>query len=130
LLQRATAAVEGIDGDCVYAGFSMGTAPAQVLALTRPNARGVVLMHGALPLQMLGMDRWPDNLPAQIHFAEEDPGMDLSVPQTLASSCESTNVQLFRYAGRGHLFADEGTADYEAAHAELMLTRVQAFLRQ
>ncbi|AKU95572.1 Dienelactone hydrolase [Labilithrix luteola] len=132
LLQRATAAVEAIEGpedNRVYAGFSMGAAPAQMLALTRPNARGVVLMHGSLPLQMLGMDRWPDRLPAQIHFAEDDPGMDLAVPQTLASASASSDVQLFRYAGRGHLFADEGSADYDAAHAELMLTRVLTFLR-
>lgn len=128
LLERATVAVGGIEGDRIYAGFSMGAAPAQMLALTRPNARGVLLMHGALPLQMLGMNRWPENLPAQIHFAEEDPWMDLSVPETLASG--SSDVQLFRYAGRGHLFADEGSADYEAAHAELMLTRVLTFLRR
>lgn len=128
LLQRATAAVEGIEGDTFYAGFSMGAAPAQMLAMTRPGARGVVLMHGALPLQMLGMDRWPENLPAQIHFAEEDPWMDLSVLQGLASA--SSDVQLFRYAGRGHLFADEGSPDYEAAHADLMLTRVLTFVGQ
>jgi dienelactone hydrolase len=126
LLQRATAAVEGLGGELVYAGFSMGAAPAQLLALTRPKARGVVLMHGALPLQMMGVERWPNDLPGQIHFAEEDPWMDLSVPETLACS----DVEVFRYAGKAHLFADEGSPDYDAAHAELMLERVLAFLRQ
>ncbi len=123
--ERAAASVEGLGSDLVYAGFSMGAAAAQMLALTRPGARGAVLMHGALPLSMFGVDRWPDGLRVQIHFAEEDPWLDLSVPGTLASS----DVEVFRYAGQGHLFADEDTADYDPAHAKAMLTRVQAFLR-
>lgn len=126
LAQRAAAAAEGLEGEMVYAGFSIGAVAAQMLALTRPEARGVVLMHGALPLEMLGADRWPAGLPAQIHFAEADPWMDVSVPGTLASS----DVEVFCYAGKGHLFADEGSPDYDTAHDELMRARVLAFLRR
>ncbi len=126
LMQRAAMAVEGLGRDLVYAGFSMGAGPAQALALTRPETRGLVLMHGALPLEMVGVERWPAGLAAQIHFAAEDPWMDVSVPSTLASP----DVELFRYAGKSHLFADEGSPDFDSQHAELMLRRVLELLRR
>jgi dienelactone hydrolase len=125
LIERASLAVAPLGDDLVYAGFSMGTGPAQMLALTRPGARGAILMHGALPLEMLGIDRWPSGLRAQIHFAESDPWMDVTVPEALACA----DVELVRYSGSGHLFADEGSTDYDAAHAERMLRRVLELLK-
>lgn len=126
LLGRAVASVEGLESDLVYAGFSMGAAAAQMLALTRPGARGVLLMHGAIPLEMLGVERWPDGLPGQIHYAEADPWMDLSVPNAIACP----DVELFRYSGQSHSFADEDSPDYVPDHAQSMLARVRAFLRR
>ena len=126
LFERASASVEGLGNDLVYAGFSLGASAAQVLALTRPGARGVVLMHGVRPISTLGLGRWPTGLPAQIHFAEEDPWIDPAVAEALSSS----DVEVFRYSGKGHLFADEDSSDYDAGHAERMLSRVLAFLRR
>ena len=40
---RRAAASEGLDGPVVYAGFSLGVLPAQMLAQTRPNAVGALL---------------------------------------------------------------------------------------
>jgi pimeloyl-ACP methyl ester carboxylesterase len=48
LIHRAQVAVEGLAAEPVYAGFSMGTGAAEVLAATRPGARGAVLVSGAL----------------------------------------------------------------------------------
>jgi dienelactone hydrolase len=46
LIHTAQLAVEGLAADIVYAGFSMGTGAAEVLAATRPGARGAVLVSG------------------------------------------------------------------------------------
>lgn len=48
---RAQAAVADLPSRTVYAGFSMGTGAAELLAATRPGARVAVLVHGALALR-------------------------------------------------------------------------------
>ena len=40
ILGRGARAVEGMSSELVYAGFSLGVLPAQMLAQTRPGARG------------------------------------------------------------------------------------------
>jgi dienelactone hydrolase len=110
----------------IYAGFSMGAAAAQFLALTRPGARGAVLMHAVLPLAAMGTGRWPD-VPVQVHASEEDPWVDAAV---LDSFAQTAAAQVFRYAGRAHLFADESSADYEPKHAEVLIERVRSFVRR
>lgn len=39
LIERGRLAAEGLPNDIVYAGFSLGAMPAQMLAQTRPGAR-------------------------------------------------------------------------------------------
>ncbi len=126
LQRRTAAAVEGLPPDLIYAGFSMGAASAQALALTRPGARGVVLMHAALPLEMLGVSSWPENLPGQIHFAEADPWVDSTVVDAIAHE----QVSVFKYPGSGHLFADDGLDEYDEASAELMFERLVEFVKR
>lgn len=126
LMRRAAKAAEVAPETSIYAGFSMGAAAAQFLAMTRPGARGAVLMHAVLPLAAMGMDRWPD-VPVQIHASDEDPWIDAAV---LDSFARVASAQVFRYAGRAHLFADESSADYEPKHAELLIERVRSFVRR
>ncbi|MCA9619859.1 MAG: dienelactone hydrolase family protein [Myxococcales bacterium] len=126
LSRRARAAVEGLPADVVYAGFSMGAAAAQALALTRPGARGVVLMHAVLPLVAFGATAWPAELRGQIHTSVEDPWVDLTVARAMAASA-TDRLQLFEYAGSAHLFADAAHADFDEAHAAAMTERVRAF---
>ena len=84
LMRRAAAAVEMTPLDSIYAGFSMGAAAAQYLALSRPGARALVLMHAVLPLAALGGAEWP-RVPVQIHASEADPGsMTSSLPTSPA----------------------------------------------
>ena len=59
LMQRAAKAAEVAPTTSIYAGFSMGAAAAQFLAVTRPGARGAVLMHAVLPLAAMGTDGGP-----------------------------------------------------------------------
>ncbi len=47
--ERGRLAAEGLTNELVYAGFSLGVMPAQMLAQTRPGAKGALLMWLALP---------------------------------------------------------------------------------
>lgn len=123
LMGRAAEAVAGLPKDVVYAGFSMGAASAQWLGATRPGARGVVLMHGVLPMQAIGIEAWPD-VPMQIHYVAGDPWVDPDVAATFENRAE-----VFAYEGGGHLFADEASPDFHEANAATLRERVRAFCR-
>lgn len=128
LARRGAAAVEHLPTDVVYAGFSLGAANAQALALTRPGARGLVLMHAALPPIAFGTTAWPTVLPTQIHATTKDPWVDreaVDAVRTLAGE----QAELFDYEGDAHLFADDDYVDFDPAMAETMLGRVRRFLR-
>ena len=132
LIERTHAAVAHLPNDLVYAGFSNGSVSAQLLAATRAGARGALLLHGCMPLEMLGPERWPDGVPVQVHVTEGDPYHDRAHEASLRESVEAVGgtFELFRYPGSAHLFADSGlAAEYDATSAELMLERVLAFLR-
>jgi dienelactone hydrolase len=131
LLRRAGAAVEGLPSELMYAGFSAGAAPAQLLAATRPGARGAVLLHGAVSLRWFELDAWPASVPVQVHFSERDPYREREEVDALASSVRAAGAayEFFEYPGDGHLFADPSLpAEYDAASAEQLWTRVLAFL--
>jgi dienelactone hydrolase len=125
LMRRAAAAVEGCPPDSIYAGFSMGAAAAQYLALSRPGARGLVLMHAVLPLAVLGGSQWPP-VPVQLHASEADPWVDEAVVAEFARTASAT---VFRYPGERHLFADPDDADYDTESADLLERRVRDFIR-
>lgn len=125
LMRRAAAAVELCPPDSIYAGFSMGAAAAQYLALSRPGARALVLMHAVLPLAALGASDWPP-VPVQVHASEADYWVDDVIVADFASAASAT---VFRYPGKRHLFADEGHADYDRASADLLERRVREFIR-
>jgi dienelactone hydrolase len=131
LMERARKAVEPLPAEAVYAGFSLGAAPAQLLAATRPGARRAILMHGALTPAMLGLPRWPP-VPVQVHYAAKDPWVDAAEVEALSRSARESGAacSVFTYEGSGHLFADEDGADYDPAAAAAMLEHVREFLRQ
>jgi dienelactone hydrolase len=124
-MQRAAKAAEVAPASSIYAGFSMGAAAAQFLALTRPGSSGAVLMHAVLPLVAMGAERWPE-VPVQVHASDGDPWVDAAV---LKSFAQTAAAQVFRYSGRAHLFADESSADYEPKHAQALIERVRSFVR-
>ncbi len=123
--QRAQNAVADLPTDLVYSGFSLGAAPAQLLAQTRPGARGAVLMHGALPSAAFAVP-WPVVVPLEIHTMRDDAWVDLPIAAALAD--ESTDGQLHLYPGSGHLFDDPDLLDYDPAASVLMRKRILSFL--
>jgi dienelactone hydrolase len=125
LMARASAAADALPPEVVFAGFSMGAAPAQFLAQTRAGAAGALLMHGCLPSSMFET-AWPASVPLSVHGAEDDPWIDFHVARELVA--EAADGELWMYPGTGHLFADSGLPEYNPVLAEHLMTRVVAWL--
>jgi dienelactone hydrolase len=130
LLARSKAAVSHFPFDVVYAGFSNGGACAELLAATRPGARGAILLHAPLPIRALGWKVWPETVPVQVHFAEKDPLRDQRVIDTLAASVRHGGAifQHYDYPCSGHLFTDPDLPTFNAAACDLTTDRVLQFL--
>jgi dienelactone hydrolase len=129
VLERGRLAAEGLPNELVYAGFSLGVMPSQMLAQTRPGARGAVLVSSAVPASKFG-GTWPDGVPLQIHMMEDDAIVrdegDLDAARQLAETVEG--AELFVYPGDKHLFIDEGIPDYDETAATFLKERVLRFL--
>ena len=130
ILERGRLAAKGLPNEIVYGGFSLGVMPAQLLAQTRPGAKGALLFHGCFPASEFG-GSWPQGVPAQIHMMDNDewalgPGGDLEAARKLAETVPG--VQLFLYPGDRHLFADNSLPDYDESAATLLKQRVLTFL--
>ena len=64
ILERGRASAEGLPDDLVYAGFSLGVMPAQLLTQTRPGARGALFFSAALPCCVAGSRCFPSGYKA------------------------------------------------------------------
>jgi dienelactone hydrolase len=128
LLERGVAAAEGLPAELVYAGFSLGVLPAQMLAQTRPGARGALLLHACMPPSEFGT-AWPDGVPVQIHAMDADEWFqeDAAAARELVDEVE--NAELYLYPGDGHLFADSSLSDFDEEAAALLKERVLAFVK-
>jgi dienelactone hydrolase len=130
IIERGRLAADGLPSDIVYAGFSLGVLPAQMLAQTRPGARGALLLHSCVPPSEFDSP-WPQGVPLQIHLMDADqwalpPNEDLDAARQLAHTVE--DAELFLYPGDRHLFADESLTDYDESAATLLKQRVLSFL--
>ena len=125
LIERGRLAAEGLPADVVYAGFSLGVMPAQMLAQTRPGAKGALLLHGCVPLSEFG-GAWPRGVPVQIHTMDADEWGDVDVAREFVETVES--AELFLYPGDQHLFTDNSLPAYEESAATLLMQRVLSFL--
>jgi dienelactone hydrolase len=125
--ERGRAAAEGLPSEIVYGGFSLGAMPAQMLAQTRPGAKGALLFSAAFPASEFG-DSWPPGVPLQIHMMEADEWAveDLPAARELVETTEG--AELFLYPGDRHLFADDSLPDYDESAATLLKQRVLDFL--
>ena len=126
--ERGRLAAESLPNEVVYAGFSLGAMPAQMLAQTRPGARGALLFSAAFPSSEFG-GPWPQGVPLQIHMMEADEwvlGGDLDAARELDKTVEG--AELFLYPGDRHLFADNSLPDFDEKAAALLTQRVLAFL--
>ena len=129
IIERGVRAVDGLPGELVYAGFSLGVLPAQKLAQTRAGARGALLFDACLPVSEFG-SAWPDGVPVQVHGMDADPFFvdegDIDAARELVAG--TGNAELFLYPGNQHLFADSSLPSYDPDAAQLLTARVLSFL--
>lgn len=117
LLKRAVlAAAPYSERGLVYAGFSLGAAIAQTLALGDRHARGLLLLHGTSDI---APNVSVDGLPVQLHVAEPDPFEpdDWLSAWYLQMRKAGADVEVYRYAGAGHLYTDPELPDHDAEAA-------------
>ncbi|MGP3970587.1 dienelactone hydrolase family protein [Streptomyces sp. 6N223] len=118
LLRRAVAAsAPHSDAGLVYAGFSLGAALAQTIALGDERARGLLLVGGTSDL---ADDASADGLPVQLHVADPDPfeTHDWLSAWYLRMRKAGADVEVFRYPGAGHLYTHAELPDHDAEAAE------------
>jgi dienelactone hydrolase len=129
VLQRGARAVEGLPAELVYAGFSLGVLPAQLLAQTRADARGALLCYSCVPVSEFGPS-WPEGVPVQVHGMDADPIFvgegDIEAARAIVD--ESPDAELFLYPGDQHYFADSTLPSYDADASALLTRRVLDFL--
>src|SRR6266545_3324620 len=110
IIERGAASAQDLPAEIVYAGFSLGALPAQMLAQTRPGAQGALLLHACVPTSEFE-SLWPDGVPLQIHTMDGDEWVELDVAHDLVA--EIKQAELFLYPGNGHLFADSSLSDFD-----------------
>ena len=125
--ERGRLAADGLPNELVYGGFSLGALPAQMLAQTRPGAKGALLFHAAFPASEFG-GAWPAGVPLQIHMMEDDEWAVEDLPAARELVETTTGAELFLYPGDRHLFADSSLPDYDENAATLLQQRVRNFL--
>ena len=131
ILARGARAVEGLPGELVYAGFSLGVLPAQMLAQTRAGARGALLFYSCIPITgEWAFGPWPDGVPVQIHGMDADPIFvgegDVNAAREIVATVD--DAELFLYPGDQHYFADSSLPSYDPKATALLTRRVLDFL--
>ena len=126
--ERGRRAADGLPNELVYGGFSLGAMPAQMLAQTRPGARGALLFSAAFPASEFGAS-WPPGVPLQIHMMEADEWAVEDLPAARELTETTDGAELFLYPGHRHLFADNSLPDYDESATALLNERVLAFLK-
>lgn len=129
IIERGVAAAEGLPAELVYAGFSLGVLPAQMLTQTRPGAKGALLLHGFVPTSEFEAP-WPNSVPVQIHMMDADEWAEEDLPAAREFVDQVETAELFLYPGDGHLFADSSLGDFDEEAAALLKERVLMFLER
>ena len=129
IFRRGAQAVDGLKAELVYAGFSLGVLPAQMLAQTLPGARGALFFYSCIPASEFG--GWPKDVPVQVHGMDADPIFvgegDIDNARELIS--QANDGKLFLYPGDQHYFSDSSLPSYDPDATELLTQRVLDFLR-
>ena len=125
--ERGRLAADDLPSGLVYGGFSLGVMPAQLLAQTRPGAKGALLFSAAFPASEFG-GSWPGGVRLQIHMMENDEWAVEDLPAARELVAAVDGAELFLYPGDRHLFADSSLPDYDESAATLLQQRVLTFL--
>jgi dienelactone hydrolase len=129
LVERGVQAAQAMPAELVYAGFSLGVVPAQMLAQTRAGACGALLFYACVPISEFGSS-WPKGVPVQVHGMDADPIFvgegDIDAARALVNAADE--AELFLYPGDQHYFADSSLPSYDPEASALLTQRVLDFL--
>lgn len=129
VIERGKQAVDRLPAELVYAGFSLGVVPAQMLAQTRPGSRGALFFHACLPVSEFDAP-WPKGVPVQIHAMDGDSFFvdegDINAARAIVEV--AGEAEMFLYPGQQHLFTDSSLPSYDAEATRLLMGRVLTFL--
>jgi dienelactone hydrolase len=128
IMRRARQALAGWPHETVLAGLSMGASVAAGLLDERPATAGLLLLHNTGGSDEAAVRA---GLPVQLHIADPDQYQSAAEVAAWEHAMSSAGavVQLFRYAGAGHLFTDPGTPGHDERAAALAWQRSLRFLR-
>jgi len=118
----------GVESPVVLMGFSLGAVATEIAALTGEGIAGMLLVGGAAGPQWFGGPEWPAGLRGQLHYAVDDPWMEVDGAADLVAHAPEGALEVFTYPGGSHLFAFPEHADYDALAAETLRTETKAFL--
>jgi dienelactone hydrolase len=122
IIQRGARAVQDLPAEVVYAGFSLGVVPAQMLAQTRPGGPRRPLL--LVPAPSRSSARPGGRRPVQVHGMDADPIFvaegDLDAARMLVPQAKDGEV--FLYADDAHYFPDSSLPSYDP-EATMLLTR-------
>jgi dienelactone hydrolase len=132
IARRTREAVAEMPEGLIFAGFSLGVVSAELLAATRAGARGALLMHSAVPVEGLsefGVERWPAEVPVQVHYAAGDPWVEAEEVEALRDTVRRAGADFeeHTYPGSGHLFTDPDLPEYDLPSSEAMWRRALTF---
>jgi len=131
LFERGLAAVADVLDGFVVGGFSQGSGVAVSVA-TRRAVSGVLQLSGLNPLEWFGADAvWPAGADSQSHQMLGDRFREDEVVEAARRgvAAAGATLELFDYAGSGHLFTDPTLPDeYDAGATELLWSRVLPFV--
>lgn len=126
LVERAAAAAREMPGETVLARLSMGAGIASWLWERRPDAAGLLLLHGIGPVPAEARE----GTPVALHLAEPDEFETEDWVEVWRGQAaeRGLDAEVFRYPGAGHLFTDEAIDEYDPPAAALLLSRASDFL--
>jgi dienelactone hydrolase len=125
--ERASTALAGFSETAVLAGISMGAGVVGEMWPSRPNAGGVLLLHGLSTVP----EKVRAGTPIQLHVSEHDPffpGAEVRAWQTAAQDA-GLSVDVFTYERAGHYFMDRALPDYSEEATAALWPRLLPFLR-
>ena len=128
-LRRADAAGAAVQGEVVVAGFSLGVVAAQHLLQTRPGVVQALLMHSFVDSSYV-KGSWPDGVPVHVFGMDEDPFLVGDGDLAAAQGHQRTHpeIEIHLYPGRGHLFAEAQSEDYNESASGMLVRDVVSAL--
>ncbi len=132
LMERTVKYTEEVPKDAFYLGFSNGGASALLLAGTIPGSKGCILLHAALPIQALGIDKWPETVPVEVHYAKVDPWKEEEEIRAFEEDVKKSGAsyEYYEYPVEGHLFTDPLLPEYHKESADLLVEKVLKFIEE